>query len=165
MAICEKCKNYEKEIQGCLYMDADCVNGSMFELHHEKIKAIRPQIIVTGTVEKPYYEILYYDTSDNVWHIGYSSYNLANVIKWKEEWFEVVGEIENMQTTADVEEVKHGEWVDDMFNDGHKICSVCEEYPATDEDGNPFEALKGYQPYRCPNCGAKMRGETNVEID
>lgn len=105
MAICEKCKNYEKEIQGCLYMDADCVNGSMFELQYEKIKAIRPQIIVTGTIEKPYYEILYFDTSDNVWHIGYSSYILANVIKWKEEWFEVVGEIEDMHPTADVVEV------------------------------------------------------------
>ena len=29
--MCEKCKNYEKEIQGCLYMDADCVSGEMFE--------------------------------------------------------------------------------------------------------------------------------------
>ena len=31
MAVCEKCKNYKAEIQGCLYMDADCVNGEMFE--------------------------------------------------------------------------------------------------------------------------------------
>lgn len=40
MAICEKCKNCEKEIQGCLYMDADCVNGSMFEpfTNYDKIK-------------------------------------------------------------------------------------------------------------------------------
>ena len=30
MAVCEKCKNYEKEIQGCLYMDADCKNYEMF---------------------------------------------------------------------------------------------------------------------------------------
>lgn len=80
----------------------------------DKIKAFRPQIIVTGTVEKPYYEILYYDISDKIWHIGYSSYNLANVIAWKDECFEVVGEIEDMQPTADVVEVircekcKHG---------------------------------------------------------
>lgn len=86
------------------------------EVKIEKIKAIRPQIIVTGTVEKPYYEILYFDISDNVWHIGYSSYILANVIKWKEECFEVVGEIEDMQPTADVVEVirckdcKHRHW-------------------------------------------------------
>ena len=31
MAICEKCKQYEKEIQGCIYMDASCKNGEMFE--------------------------------------------------------------------------------------------------------------------------------------
>ena len=31
MANCEKCKNYKEEIQGCLYMDADCNNGEMFE--------------------------------------------------------------------------------------------------------------------------------------
>lgn len=31
MAKCEKCKNYEKEIQGCLYMDADCKNDEMFK--------------------------------------------------------------------------------------------------------------------------------------
>ena len=67
-----------------------------------KIKAIRPHIIVTGTVEKPYYEILYYDTSDNAWHIGYSSYNLANVLKWKEELFEVVGEIEDMKPAVEM---------------------------------------------------------------
>ena len=29
-AKCEKCKNYIKETQGCLYMDADCNNGEMF---------------------------------------------------------------------------------------------------------------------------------------
>ena len=69
---------------------------------------------------------------------------------------EAINRLSNISTN--IEEVKHGEWVDDMFNDGHKIGSVCEEYPATDEDGNPFEALKGYQPYRCPHCGADMRG-------
>lgn len=39
-AICEKCKNYEAEIQGCLYMDADCVNGSEFEpfTNYDQIK-------------------------------------------------------------------------------------------------------------------------------
>ena len=97
-----------------------------------KIKAIRPQIIVTGTVEKPYYEILYYDTSDNLWHIGYSSYNLANVIKWKEEFFEVVGEVEDMQPTADVVEVvrcKDCKYIDD---DG--VCQNSKGLAIQDDD-------------------------------
>ena len=42
MAICEKCKQYEKEIQGCIYMDADCKNGEMFEqiTNYERIKSM-----------------------------------------------------------------------------------------------------------------------------
>lgn len=67
---------------------------------NDKIKAINPQIIVTGTVEKPYYEIQYYDTADKTWHIGYSSYDLSIVVKWKQECFEVVGRIEDMKEGA-----------------------------------------------------------------
>lgn len=111
----------------------------------DKIKAIRPQIIVTGTVEKPYYEIMYYDTSDNVLHIGYSSYNLANVVRWKEECFEVVGEIEDMEV------VKHGYWKTvPMFDEPDCDylsfeCSCC---------GNLDVCEENY----CSDCGAKMDG-------
>ena len=62
-----------------------------------KTKAFAPQIIVTGKVYNPCYSILYYDTSDKTWHIGFSSYNLENVVRWKEECFEVVGEIDDMK--------------------------------------------------------------------
>ena len=134
-----------------------------------KIKAIRPQIIVTGTVEKPYYEILYYDISDKTWHIGYSSYNLANVIKWKEECFEVVGEIEDMQPTADVEEVKHGEWVYkhrhrggferktvyDDFNNPHTI-TIDNRYECDEPYCSVCGKLGGDFLNYCGNCGAKM---------
>lgn len=113
-----------------------------------KIKAIRPQIIVTGTVEKPYYEILYYDISDKTWHIGYSSYNLTNVIKWKEECFEVVGEIEDMQPTADVEEVRHGEWIQSEYDRNTFVCSECGKCIKTATEP------RMYYPY-C-HCGAKM---------
>ena len=56
----------------------------------EKIKAIDPKIIVRGNVDKPYYSIEYYDTADNKWHIGYSSYNLENVIEWLKTYFDTV---------------------------------------------------------------------------
>ena len=120
-----------------------------------KIKAIRPQIIVTGTVDKPYYEILYYDTSDNVWHIGYSSYNLANVIKWKQECFEVDGEIEDM------EEVKHGKWIDKFngrFVNPTYRCSVCDGIALDEEFKNELDQIKSRQALTayCPHCGAKM---------
>ena len=116
----------------------------------KKIKAIRPQIIVTDPVERPYYQILYYDTSDKTWHIGYSSYNLANVVKWKQECFEVVGEIEDM------EEVKHGHWIVPsgaikIFQDKYVICSECNVMiPVIKEIDRCWY---------CPKCGAKMDGK------
>jgi rubrerythrin len=45
--------------------------------------------------------------------------------------------------TADVEEVKHGEWED---RDGKTWCSLC------------GQSNKQYKPPYCPHCGAKMDG-------
>ena len=58
----------------------------------EKVKAENIEIVVHGTTEKPYYEIKYFDLSDKQYHIGYSSYDLDNVFRWKEEYFEIVNE-------------------------------------------------------------------------
>ena len=55
-----------------------------------KIKVTSAEIVVHGTVEKPYYEIKYYDVADGKCHIGYSSYNLNYVFKWLEEYFDIV---------------------------------------------------------------------------
>lgn len=60
------------------------------ETEFDKIKAIEPEIIVSMMGDRPYYEIRYFDMSDKRWHIGYSSYDLKNVIEWKNECFEVV---------------------------------------------------------------------------
>lgn len=57
---------------------------------NEKIKVLSAEIIVTGTAEKPYYEIKYYDLSDRKYHIGYSSYDLNNVLAWRKECFEII---------------------------------------------------------------------------
>ncbi len=51
--------------------------------------------------------------------------------------------------TADVAEVKHGEWINGRRNDWknntyEEMCSVCGRYTQ--------EFRRGY----CPNCGAKM---------
>lgn len=54
-----------------------------------KEKALFPDIVVRKIGDKPYYEIKYYDVTDNEWHIGYGSYNLDYVMQWKEEVFEV----------------------------------------------------------------------------
>lgn len=105
----------------------------------DKIKAVNPNIIVRGNVDKPYYLIEYYDLSDNEWHIGYGSYCLANVKKWLKTYFEV--------TNADVAPVKHGRWK--QVDKNKCECSNCNiitliaVYPHGD---------KNY----CPNCGAIM---------
>lgn len=56
----------------------------------EKIKVESAEIIVTGTKEKPYYEIKYKEVGKDYYNIGYSSYDLNNVFDWKNECFEIV---------------------------------------------------------------------------
>ena len=57
------------------------------------------------------------------------------------------------QPTADVAEVMHGKWIDCVEKISGKIqitCSQCGRF------------LSVYLPYNfCPNCGARMDGETN----
>ena len=59
------------------------------------------------------------------------------------------------QPTADVEEVKHGEWIEkeDVYGDIYYTCSVCNN-DWTTIDGTPQENFMK----RCPCCGAKMDG-------
>lgn len=62
-----------------------------------------------------------------------------------------VADIENAPT-ADVVEVKHGEW---LHENGEMVCSVCGEEALMDE-------VYYESPY-CPDCGAKMDGKSNSE--
>lgn len=55
-----------------------------------KIKVSSAEIVVHGTVDKPYYEIKYYDLSDEKYHVGYGSYDMRNVFGWLEKCFEIV---------------------------------------------------------------------------
>lgn len=59
-------------------------------IEHAKIRTHFTSIIVSGTVEEPFYEILYFDPTDGEYHIGWGSYKLANVFKWLSEDFEIM---------------------------------------------------------------------------
>lgn len=59
---------------------------------NEKTKVTKAYIIIEGTVEKPYYEILCHEVGKNYDNIGFGSYCLDNVRKWKEEYLELVEE-------------------------------------------------------------------------
>lgn len=54
-----------------------------------KIKTNFAKIFVSGSAEKPYYNILYFDPVDKKWHVGYGSFYLSYVFKWLSEEFEI----------------------------------------------------------------------------
>ena len=70
----------------------------------EKIKATDVDIIVEfpqstkHDVQQPYYCIRYYDLADKQVHIGFGSYCLDYVRQWKEECFEIVGNVKAKRT-------------------------------------------------------------------
>ena len=59
------------------------------EREDNKTKVTNAEIVVNGTVGRPYFE-LKYTTLDGETHIGYSSYFLPNVFRWRDELFEIV---------------------------------------------------------------------------
>lgn len=107
----------------------------------KKIKAIDPKIIVNKNPDKPCYSVEYYDTADSQWHIGFSSFDLQNVIEWLNTYFDIID--------TDVAPVKHGKWVYDHWCKFK--CSECGEY----SNSKPYKGKEKY----CPNCGAKMDGD------
>ena len=70
------------------------VNEKTLQSEHDnykkKHKVKSAEIVVRKIDEKPYYEIKYFDLSDNEYHIGYGSYKLEYVFDWLEHCFEIV---------------------------------------------------------------------------
>lgn len=106
---------YQSVMRDCMNTTDGCANT------HSKVRAIRPEIIVSGNSEKPYYEISYYDVSDHMWHVGYGSYNLDYVEEWLRDCFEVVS-INNDDKELD-EAILH---LGNTLNDHEHDCG-CEE--------------------------------------
>ena len=67
---------------------------------------------------------------------------------------EVINEFENVieaVPTADVAPVRHGYWEPGDIYDIGDVCSICQ-----------YDSLREPCKYKyCPNCGAKMDGDTN----
>ena len=55
-----------------------------------KNKVTSLEIIVRTIDNKPYYEIKYKKVGEDYYHVGYSSFNIDNVLKWRDECFELV---------------------------------------------------------------------------
>lgn len=91
----------------------------------------------------------------------------SNYYRATEEGDTLVGKFQMIdliydQPTADVEEVRHGRWV--QIDDHIGICSVCGRDVRTfgaDKTGCALILSAMY--YRCPECGAKMDQEGEAE--
>ena len=59
---------------------------------NENTKVTKAYIIIGVTVQTPYYEILYHEVGKDYDNIGFGSYCLDNVRRWKDEYLELVGE-------------------------------------------------------------------------
>lgn len=57
-----------------------------------KVKMTELQQIFRIIDDKPYYELKYKKAGEDYYHVGYSSFDFHNVLKWKEEYFELVKE-------------------------------------------------------------------------
>lgn len=55
-----------------------------------KLKVLSADIIVTGTKDKPYFEIKYKEVGKKHYNLGLGSYCLDYVFEWKNECFEVI---------------------------------------------------------------------------
>lgn len=64
--------------------------------------------------------------------------------RYRHKWCLIMRLIDQAET-ADVTEVKHGEWIE-CSNELNKYCSVCKKVHGTIYEKPPF----------CENCGAKM---------
>lgn len=92
--ICEECPaNLDGEdCDGRLakLQAADMLEKLAAEKRNEhKIKTPYARICVSGTPEKPYYGITYFDLTDGEMHSGFGSYSLDFVFKWFAEKFEI----------------------------------------------------------------------------
>ena len=63
-----------------------------------KNKVTSLEIIVRMIDNKPYYEIKYKKVNEDYYQVGYSSFNIDNVLKWRDECFE---RVEAKHTNAD----------------------------------------------------------------
>ena len=84
------CNNDECNSMDAKLQAADMLEKLAAEKRNErKIKTPYARIYVSGTPEKPYYGITYFDLTDGEMHSGFGSYSLDFVFKWFAKEFEI----------------------------------------------------------------------------
>lgn len=79
----------------------------------------KPEIVVHGTVDKPYFGIKYHEVGKPYDNLGFGSYDLKNCFQWLEEEFVVIEaeEREEPDTVREPQHYRHGtfEVIDEMI--------------------------------------------------
>ena len=87
----------------------------------DKIKTNFAKIFVSGSAEKPYYNILYFDPVDKNYHVGFGSFYLPYVFKWLSEEFEIEDELTvDAVLVVRCKDCKYGDY--DSKPDGAMVC-------------------------------------------
>lgn len=92
LAIKEKAHNYNCQHNSNSRDNEPCCrcDSKVSENDDTKNKVTSLEIIVRMIDNKPYYEIKYKKVGEDYYHVGYSSFNIDNVLKWRNECFELV---------------------------------------------------------------------------
>lgn len=135
------------------YIERETTVNAVTESGKNKIKTHFAKIFVSGTIERPYYNILYFDPTDRKYHIGFSSFCLDYVFKWLSEEFEIIDSL-----ITDVAPVRHGRWI---FGEIDPIgcavkCSAC-GWGCNSVDAVLWTDYAGHK--YCGCCGARMDGD------
>ena len=97
-----------------------------------KNKVTSLEIIVRMIDNKPYYEIKYKKVGEDYYHVGYSSFNIDNVLKWRDECFELV---DAKATNADrIRSMSDEELANTLFNSCLEVMHIG-ECPNVDDVG------------------------------
>ena len=120
------------------------MNEFIEKTNYREKKITSAEIIVTGTKDKPYFELKYKEVGKDDYSIGYSSYDLNNVFDWKEDCFEIVNELEEEQKVGCEWELEDAEM--ELY---YTECGNAHIFAY----GNPMENDYKF----CPYCGKKIK--------
>lgn len=70
----------------------ELLNSELVEKCDEKIKVTKAEIVVSGSVLKPYFCIHYKEVGQEMDTLGFGSYHLPFVFEWLAHYFELVEE-------------------------------------------------------------------------
>lgn len=108
--------------KGCETMNEKTLQ-SEYDNYKKKHKVKSAEIVVRKIDEKPYYEIKYFDLSDNEYHIGYGSYKLEYVFEWLEQCFEIVEKNTNADKIRNMTDEELAKFLSEF-----SACKICEYY-------------------------------------